>query len=320
MSLSNRCIPPLGRPSMLNVGTLGVDVGSGAVVFRPANENEALRGVPTDPSDPSGLETERLRCFRLRDDLFFLMPTAGPLPVFGEPGASVVSLDIALLRAGVAGETVKVVSAGLGTAGSGEGALRPGCTWAVGKGGTLKVGSMAFVLLPNVTAAADLGSGGISGCASFLGTIALSVCGAAGTGGSDVSILRCLGFCPESLRLLMDAASLVLCVAFGVACEGSSSDGCNSDAEGNAVDDVGTGGGRCAGGVWFGCITSATVDNDVPPVVLCDDTELWYVLPENPLESDCRGSDDFVCRSKSKPSSMYSLVISSSMRSSSAAS
>lgn len=95
--------------------------------FRPANEKEALRGVPTEPSEPSGLEMDRLRCFRLRDDLFFLIPVAEFLPVLGEEGASVVSLDMAWLRAGVAGETVKAVSAGLGITGSGEGALRLGC-------------------------------------------------------------------------------------------------------------------------------------------------------------------------------------------------
>jgi len=130
MSLSNRCIPPLGRPSTLNVGTLGVGATAVFVAvpgFRPVKENVVLRGVPRETSEPSGLEIDRVRCFKLRDDLFFLIPEAGPFPFLGEPGTRDVSLDKALLRAGVAGvagETVKVVSAGLGTEGCDDGIVR----------------------------------------------------------------------------------------------------------------------------------------------------------------------------------------------------
>lgn len=127
MSLSNRCIPPLGSPSTLNVGTLGVGATAVFVVvpgFRPVKENVVLRGVPRETSEPSGLEMDRVRCFRLRDDLFFLIPATGPFPFLGEPGTRLVSFDMAWLRAGVAGETVKVVSAGLGTGGRGDGIVR----------------------------------------------------------------------------------------------------------------------------------------------------------------------------------------------------
>jgi hypothetical protein len=130
ISLSNRCIPPLGRPSTLNVGALGVGVTVAFVVgtgFRPVKENVVLSGVPRETSEPSGLEMDRVRCFKLRDDLFFLIPAAGPFPFLGEPGTKVASLEKALLGAGVAGvagEMVKVVSAGLGSGGCDDGIVR----------------------------------------------------------------------------------------------------------------------------------------------------------------------------------------------------
>lgn len=116
MSLSNKCMPPLGKPSTLKVGTLGVGVGAVALLcfLTPVNEKVVLKGVPIEPSEPSGLDRESVRCFKLREDLFFLIPRLGPLPVFGELGAKLLSLDIVWLSAGVAGETVKVVSEGLG--------------------------------------------------------------------------------------------------------------------------------------------------------------------------------------------------------------
>jgi hypothetical protein len=128
MSLSNRCNPPLGNPSTLKVGTFGVGVGSATLLgFRPPKEKDALRGVATEPSEPSGLDMDKFRCFRLKDDLFFLIPVAEVLPVFGEPGTRVESFDMAWLRADVAGETLNVGSAGLGTGGCERGALRPNC-------------------------------------------------------------------------------------------------------------------------------------------------------------------------------------------------
>lgn len=111
----------------MNTGILGVaaEVGAAILLFRaPVRENVWLNGVPIETSEPSGLETDRFRCFKLREDLFFLIPRVALLNVFGEPGASVVSFDIVRLSGG-ADEVVKVVSAGLGATGSGEGALRP---------------------------------------------------------------------------------------------------------------------------------------------------------------------------------------------------
>ncbi len=128
MSLSKRCIPPLGSPSTLNVGRLGV--GSGAMFatlgLRPVRENVVLNGVPIEASEPSGLDMESVLCLRLSDDLFFLMPRADGLD-FGEFGARPDSLETAWLKAGVAGDIVAVVSAGLGRPGSGDGATRPVC-------------------------------------------------------------------------------------------------------------------------------------------------------------------------------------------------
>lgn len=125
MSLSKRCMPPLGNPSTLNVGRLGV--GSGAIFarlgLRPVSENVVLSGVPTEASEPSGLDMESVLCFKLNDDLFFLMPRADGFD-FGEPGTRPDSFDMAWLRAGVAGEEV---SAGLGSRGSGDGAARLVC-------------------------------------------------------------------------------------------------------------------------------------------------------------------------------------------------
>jgi len=75
--------------------------------------------VPIEPSDPSGLDTDNVRLFlRLNDDLFFLSPvTEGALvenlEAVGEAGARVLSFDNDCVSAGVAGEIVTVVSAGL---------------------------------------------------------------------------------------------------------------------------------------------------------------------------------------------------------------
>lgn len=153
-----------------------------------------------------------------------------------------------------------------------------------------------------VVASADFGKGGISVGESFAGTGGFSVCGAAGTGGRDVSIFNDLAFCPDNLRLLTEAASLVAVEGRGVGSDASivwdvwdvwdSGTGGNA---GKAPSGAGIGGGEWAGGALLvGCMTSATVESDVPPVVLCEDTELLYVLPEKPLESDWRGSDDLV--------------------------
>lgn len=62
---------------------------------------------------------------------------------------------------------------------------------------------------------------------------------------------------------------------------------------------------------------SVTVVKEVPAVFGVDPMELFQVRPENPLESDSRGSADFECNPNSKSSITYPLVISSSMRSSS---
>ena len=114
MSLSNKCIPPLGNPSILNVGRLGVGIGSPALLgFRPVMEKVVLSGVPMDASEPSGLDIDKFRCFRLSEDLFFLIPMAEVFPFFGEPGTRLDSLETPWPSAGVAGETVAPVSAGL---------------------------------------------------------------------------------------------------------------------------------------------------------------------------------------------------------------
>jgi hypothetical protein len=76
-------------------------------------ENVWLKGVPMDASEPSGLEIDKVRCLRLSEDLFFLMPIAGCFPSMGDPGARPDSIDIPWLRPGVAGEMVADVSAGL---------------------------------------------------------------------------------------------------------------------------------------------------------------------------------------------------------------
>jgi hypothetical protein len=294
ISLSNRCKPPLGRPSMLNVGRLGVGSGSPALLgFRPVREKLVLSGVPMDASEPSGLDTERFRCFRLSEDLFFLIPKVGGFPVLGEPGTRPASLETLC----VAGDEVGPASAGLYSVGCGDGAARPVCR---GSAGSLNVVSSEGLLAPK--GVADLGWTGRSVGTSLAGTGGFSVCGAGATCATDVSILSDFAFCPDNLRLRTEAASLLAVVGRGVTSVVVSvvCDGCDSRTGGNAgraPDGAGTGGGECAGGdLDGGCITSVTVESEVPPVVLCDDTELLYVLPEMLLESDCRGSADFVCR------------------------
>ena len=200
--------------------------------------------------------------------------------------------------------------------------MRPVNWECCGRAGTLNVGSAIDWLLSNVAAAADLGRTGTLMGESFAGIEGFSVWGPGSTGGSEVSIFRLFGFCPESLRLRTEAASLVAVVGRGVSSAASPMCiVCASGTGGNAPEGAGTGGGEWAVANFevLGCSTYATVDSYVQPVVLCEDTELLYVLPEKPLESDCRGSEDLVCRSKSKPSNMYS-VISSNIRSSSSAS
>lgn len=125
ISLSNRCMPPLGNPSTLNVGRPGVGSGTmfATLGLRPVSEKVVLSGVPMEASEPSGLDIESVLCFKLNDDLFFLMPRADGFD-FGEPGARPDSFDTAWFRAGVAGEEV---SAGLGSTGSGDGAASPVC-------------------------------------------------------------------------------------------------------------------------------------------------------------------------------------------------
>lgn len=114
ISLSKRCIPPLGKPSMLNVGMLGVGIDSPTLLgFRPVIENVVLRGVPIDTSEPSGLDIDRLRCFKLRDDLFLRIPIAEVLPFLGDPGTRPDSVETTWFGAGVAGDIVATVSAGL---------------------------------------------------------------------------------------------------------------------------------------------------------------------------------------------------------------
>jgi hypothetical protein len=93
---------------------LGVGIASPALLgFRPVMEKVVLSGVPMDASEPSGLDIDKLRCFKLSEDLFFLIPIAEVFPFFGEPGTRPASLVTAWLSAGVAGETVAAVSAGL---------------------------------------------------------------------------------------------------------------------------------------------------------------------------------------------------------------
>ena len=75
---------------------------------------------------------------------------------------------------------------------------------------------MIVCVLPNVAAAADLGNGGKSLCASLSGGGAFSVCGAGATGGNDVSILSVFGFCPDNLRALTEAASFTRLAGVGV--------------------------------------------------------------------------------------------------------
>lgn len=64
------------------------------------------------------------------------------------------------------------------------------------------------------------------------------------------------------------------------------------------------GGGCAGGGICFVCNSAgregnagapAATEKDVPAEVGFDPIELPHVLPENPLESDCRGSADFDC-------------------------
>jgi hypothetical protein len=69
-----------------------------------------LKGVATEPSEPSGLET--VRFFKLIEDLFFRRNVGLELGILWPPG----ELDSSLMdggRPGVAGLMVKAVSDGL---------------------------------------------------------------------------------------------------------------------------------------------------------------------------------------------------------------
>jgi hypothetical protein len=122
---------------------LGVGTGKPTLLgFLPVREKVVLRGVPIESSEPLGLDIDKFRCFKLSDDLFFLIPIAAKgLPFLGDPGTRPDSLDMALLSAGVAGDAVAIVSAGLYRVGCGEGAARLFCwdTWA--NAGSLNAGS-----------------------------------------------------------------------------------------------------------------------------------------------------------------------------------
>ena len=152
----------------------------------------------------------------------------------------------------------------------------------------MKLASTTGCVLLNVAAAALLGNGGTSVRTSLSTWIALSVCGAAGTGGNDVSIFSDLRFCADNRRLRTETASFEEPGALGVVSEVSTaSEVCVSNTDAKVPDEVDTGGGALMGALGFdGCTISATVDSEVPPVVLCEDTELLYVVPEKPLESD----------------------------------
>lgn len=84
-----------------------------------------------------------------------------------------------------------------------------------------------------------------------------------------------------------------------------------------------SGGLSFAGGTGRGDVSattsldSASVLNVVLFVVVVDGSELVQVLPENVLESDCRGKADLDLLSKEKSSKTKPRVISSSKRSSS---
>lgn len=109
---------------MLNVGRLGVGIGSPALLgFRPVTEKVVLSGVPMDTSEPSGLDMDKFRCFKLSEDLFFLIPKAGVFPVLGEPGARLGSLETPY----IIGDGLGPFSEGLYNAGCGEGAARLVC-------------------------------------------------------------------------------------------------------------------------------------------------------------------------------------------------
>ena len=238
-----------------------------------------------------------------------------------------------LVTAGVAGEIVTCVSAGLPASGIIE-------RWsAEGRLGLLNAEVGKRPLEP-VAGCADTGTTTVLVLISevfrseilvsdVLGASVCEACVGGGFGAAAgtlivVSILSCLALIPESrlVRTLVDCLSAAA-GTFGGACAGA------------------FGGGGCITGGSGGTAASFTVVNAValtdilrlekgpadessvalvPTVVRCDDREPNHVLPEKVLPSDSRGSADLDCRPKSKPSSMYSFVISSSMRSSSASS
>lgn len=127
MSLSNMLIlvvVPGASPklaTMLGVGSAGsIVLGTAFLLWVENAENVVLKGVPMDASsEPSGLDMVRCLVFRLMDDLFFLSS-----PGFGSRGLDSAFEDSVSAgtsgktasgkTAGVAGEAVGAVTAGLG--------------------------------------------------------------------------------------------------------------------------------------------------------------------------------------------------------------
>jgi hypothetical protein len=72
-----------------------------------------LRGVAADPSEPSGLETDMVLYLRLVEDWFFFK-TPGLDPLKLNPPGDAGGMS-AIGKPGVAGEALKLVSAGLKT-------------------------------------------------------------------------------------------------------------------------------------------------------------------------------------------------------------
>ena len=125
MSLSKRYTPPVGKPFKVNVPPVGVG-SAGMVVVGPlrccpVTAKVLLSGVLGEISEMSGVETDRLRFFRLDEEKFFRR-FPGPVATFlrsraGELGTggtlSSLSYEVTFVRAGVTGDSLGTVSAGL---------------------------------------------------------------------------------------------------------------------------------------------------------------------------------------------------------------
>ena len=149
--------------------------------MRPVNVLKVvLSGVPTEPSDPSGLEIDICRFLRLIEDLFFF--SGGwipPLPGnIDRPGSTAVPSLESIWFSDVAGDMDGMLSAGLTPADCAEATRRLDCE--AGALGTLKAAAAVF---------------GISGVSSTL-SIYGCVNGAVSLGGrfTEVSIFSCLAF------------------------------------------------------------------------------------------------------------------------------